>query len=122
MVLILVTCIACFSADNFFTRLGIADNSELPAQGIPVLDAFCKLLQKKLTFSTGERDMVFMNHQFLVEYPSNERVRCGFLKVNSSLLMIRRRSTHLPWSYMVNRTDTRLWLAQSVSLSRLPPP
>lgn len=44
--------------------------------------AVCELLKQKLAYKEGERDMVFMNHELLVEYPTT-----GLEKISSTLLL-----------------------------------
>jgi alpha-aminoadipic semialdehyde synthase len=38
-----------------------------------VLDAFCSILQEKLKYLPGERDMVVMHHEFGIQWNSRER-------------------------------------------------
>ncbi|KAI9017090.1 Saccharopine dehydrogenase-domain-containing protein [Gaertneriomyces semiglobifer] len=38
-----------------------------------ILDAFCALLQKKLVYGPGERDMVAMHHEFGIEWKNGEK-------------------------------------------------
>lgn len=40
-----------------------------------MLDSFCNLLQKKMKFQQGERDMAFMFHEVLVSSSSGKRGR-----------------------------------------------
>ena len=39
------------------------------------LDGFCHLLQERLTYGKGERDMTFLHHQFIAFNPSNSTRR-----------------------------------------------
>ena len=40
-----------------------------------VIDTFCALLQEKLAFGAGERDMVLLYHRFVVEHADHTRER-----------------------------------------------
>lgn len=50
-----------------------------------ILNAFCALLQEKLAYEEGERDMVLMQHEFNVTY-KNDKDRPDEVKTSSMLL------------------------------------
>lgn len=54
--------------------LGMTSSGESFETHATLLDSFCALLQKKLQYSTGERDMVVMHHEFLIEGPQGREV------------------------------------------------
>jgi len=45
------------------------------------LDALCKLMEEKMQYNPGERDMLLMRHTFLAEYPSGkrEKIKCTLI-------------------------------------------
>ena len=45
------------------------------------LDALCRLMEEKMTYAPGERDMLLMRHTFLAEYPSGEKekIKCTLI-------------------------------------------
>jgi len=38
------------------------------------MDSFCSVLQEKLSYKPGERDMVIMNHTFGIKWPNGRKV------------------------------------------------
>ena len=57
------------------SRLGLTSESEPFISRKTVLDSFCNLLQKKMQYKPDERDMAFMQHQFLVRSSSGKKSR-----------------------------------------------
>lgn len=55
--------------------LGMLSETEEFLPRPTLLDSFCELLQKKLCYSQGERDMVVMQHQFAIENSTGQRVK-----------------------------------------------
>ncbi|KAH6597557.1 hypothetical protein BASA61_003126 [Batrachochytrium salamandrivorans] len=53
--------------------LGITSDAEGADTGDSVLDAFCALLQRKLVYGPGERDMVAMHHVFGIQTSSGKK-------------------------------------------------
>lgn len=51
--------------------LGVLSSLEKPSHGFTFLDCFSNLLEKKLKYTKGERDMVVMTHKFEFIRPSN---------------------------------------------------
>lgn len=49
------------------TWLGLSSNEERFIPKTSMLDSFCELLQKKLKYLPGERDMVVMQHEFIIK-------------------------------------------------------
>lgn len=58
-----------------FKWLGLFDDRKIPAKVNTSLDALCHLFEEKLQYESGERDMIVMLHEFIVEYPNNSRKR-----------------------------------------------
>ncbi|ORY48201.1 hypothetical protein BCR33DRAFT_757622 [Rhizoclosmatium globosum] len=52
--------------------LGLFDKTHKVAPSPSILDAFCALLQKKLVYAEGERDLVVMHHIFGVEWANGK--------------------------------------------------
>jgi alpha-aminoadipic semialdehyde synthase len=60
-------------ANDFLKWLGIYNaDTKLHASG-SVLDTFCGLLQEKLTYQPGERDIAIMHHEFGIEYANGKK-------------------------------------------------
>ncbi|KAI9193475.1 Saccharopine dehydrogenase-domain-containing protein [Polychytrium aggregatum] len=55
--------------------LGIFDSANPIVSSESVLDAFCSLLQQKLVYLPGERDMVAMQHEFGIEWADGQKER-----------------------------------------------
>jgi saccharopine dehydrogenase (NADP+, L-glutamate forming)/spermidine synthase len=50
--------------------IGLFDNTKTVPQGVNTyLDALCALCKEKLRYAPGERDMLVMRHEFVVDYP-----------------------------------------------------
>ncbi|KAF1792694.1 Saccharopine dehydrogenase, C-terminal [Phytophthora cactorum] len=64
-------------AHGFLQWLGAYDNSTPVVKAPSILDAFCALLQDKLSYQPGERDMAIMHHEFGVEYEDGKRENKG---------------------------------------------
>jgi len=53
--------------------LGLFEEKEIP-QGInTILDSVCNLFEEKLQYAPGERDMIVMHHEFLIQYPDKKQ-------------------------------------------------
>lgn len=48
-----------------------------PGSSSTILDAFCALLQERLVYAPGERDMICMHHEFGIETASGKKVSIG---------------------------------------------
>ncbi|KAF2071483.1 hypothetical protein CYY_007199 [Polysphondylium violaceum] len=60
-------------AINGLKWLGIVANDEkVVNRGTPI-DSLCALLEKKLSYQKDERDIVVLTHQFVVEYPAENK-------------------------------------------------
>ncbi|CAI5712732.1 unnamed protein product [Hyaloperonospora brassicae] len=55
-------------AHEFLQWLGACDHATPVVKAPSILDAFCALLQNKLSYLPGERDMAIMHHEFGIEY------------------------------------------------------
>ncbi|POM62970.1 Alpha-aminoadipic semialdehyde synthase [Phytophthora palmivora] len=60
-------------AYGFLQWLGAFDHSIPVAKAPSILDAFCALLQDKLSYQPGERDMAIMHHEFGIEYKDGKK-------------------------------------------------
>lgn len=64
---------------NWLKMLDKDNMVEIPLGGeSTIIDAFCAILQKKLVYEKGERDMVAMHHEFGIERSNGKKV-CFFL-------------------------------------------
>jgi saccharopine dehydrogenase-like NADP-dependent oxidoreductase len=53
--------------------LGLFSHEPVKMDKITALDAFSNILQKKLEYMEGERDMIVLHHRFVAEYPSEKK-------------------------------------------------
>ncbi|KXH76698.1 MAG: saccharopine dehydrogenase [Candidatus Thorarchaeota archaeon SMTZ-45] len=53
--------------------LGLFKEEKIPSGTNTILDALCNLFEEKLQYSPGERDMIVMHHEFLVQYPDKQQ-------------------------------------------------
>ncbi len=53
--------------------LGLFQETQIPSGTNTVLDALCNLFEEKLQYTPGERDMIVMHHEFLVQYPDKKQ-------------------------------------------------
>jgi alpha-aminoadipic semialdehyde synthase len=60
-------------ANGFLQWLGAYDHSTPVVKAPSILDAFCALLQDKLAYQPGERDMAIMHHEFGIEYEDGKK-------------------------------------------------
>ncbi|RLN58428.1 hypothetical protein BBJ28_00007446 [Nothophytophthora sp. Chile5] len=60
-------------ARGFLQWLGAFDGATPVVKAPSVLDAFCALLQDKLSYQPGERDMAIMHHEFGIEYGDGKK-------------------------------------------------
>jgi len=63
-----------------FEWLGLFSEQQI-SQVTTRLDALCKLMEEKMQYAPGERDMLLMRHTFLAEYPSGtrEKIKCTLI-------------------------------------------
>jgi len=57
------------SAFDKMEWLGLFSDEKVPAGKTTKLDAVTHLFETKMTYAPGERDMIVMQHEFIVEYP-----------------------------------------------------
>lgn len=57
-----------------FERLGLFSSDPVPQVGC-LLDALCALMEEKLAYEDGERDMVLLSHDFLAEWDDGSQSR-----------------------------------------------
>ncbi|MFW9973672.1 MAG: saccharopine dehydrogenase C-terminal domain-containing protein [Candidatus Thorarchaeota archaeon] len=60
--------------------LGLFEEKLIPSGINTVLDALCHLFEEKLLYAPGERDMIVMHHEFIVDYPNKKQ------KITSTLI------------------------------------
>jgi len=60
--------------------LGLFDEVMIPSSTNTRLDALCHLFEEKMQYSPGERDMIVMHHEFIVEYKDKKQ------KITSTLI------------------------------------
>ncbi|MHA1942761.1 MAG: saccharopine dehydrogenase C-terminal domain-containing protein [Candidatus Thorarchaeota archaeon] len=60
--------------------LGLFEEKQIPDGINTILDSVCNLFEEKLQYAPGERDMIVMHHEFLVQYPDKKQ------KVTSTLI------------------------------------
>ncbi len=60
--------------------LGLFDEVMIPSGINTRLDALCHLFEEKMQYSPGERDMIVMHHEFVVEYKGKKQ------KITSTLI------------------------------------
>jgi len=60
--------------------LGLFGSEKVPAGLKTNLDALCSLCERKLKYAPGERDMLLMKHEFVIEYEDRtETVVCSLI-------------------------------------------
>jgi len=60
--------------------LGLLGDTQIPTGTSTPLDALCNLFEDKMQYAPGERDMLVMHHEFIVEYPDKKQ------KITSTLI------------------------------------
>ncbi len=60
--------------------LGLFEEKQIPSGINTILDVLCNLFEDKLQYAPGERDMIVMHHEFIIEYPNKKQ------KVTSTLI------------------------------------
>jgi hypothetical protein len=63
-----------------FEWLGLFSDKQIPAKVTTSLDAVCALMEEKMQYATGEKDMILMKHIFEVSGPA---LSCLVLKTNT---------------------------------------
>lgn len=53
--------------------LGLLSDEKIPQGTKTTLDAVCHLMQTRMKYETGERDMILMRHTFVAEYEGGKR-------------------------------------------------
>jgi len=66
---------------NNMEWLGLFDShKKVPAKITTLLDALCHICKEKMVYKSGERDMLLMKHDFVIEYPDRtEHVTCTLI-------------------------------------------
>ena len=63
-----------------FEWLGLLSDEIIPPTMTTNLDALCHIFQKKLKYAEGERDMLVMHHEFIIEYSNHkDKITSTFL-------------------------------------------
>ncbi|GLD99985.1 hypothetical protein PINS_up008713 [Pythium insidiosum] len=60
-------------AEQFLHWLGVHNENTPLIKGPSIIDTFCTLLQEKLAYQPGERDLAIMHHEFGVEYADGRK-------------------------------------------------
>ena len=60
--------------------IGLFSSDEAPISGENLLDTVCAQLEKKLSYRPGERDLVMLQHKFVVEWENGRMVRCAYVR------------------------------------------
>ena len=55
--------------------IGVFSNTEATVRGGNLLDTLCAQLEKKLSYRPGERDLVMLQHKFVIESQDGKKVR-----------------------------------------------
>ena len=55
--------------------IGLFSNDPAPVRSGNLLDTLCARLEHIMAFEPGERDLVLLQHKFVVEWPNGEEVR-----------------------------------------------
>jgi len=53
--------------------LGLLDDKPLPLQTASAFDMFAYVMQKKLIYAPGERDLLVQHHEFVASYPNGKK-------------------------------------------------
>jgi saccharopine dehydrogenase (NADP+, L-glutamate forming) len=56
-----------------FEWLGIFSDEPVSCNPPTVLDALTALMEKKMAYASGERDMIVLQHEFVAEYPGGKK-------------------------------------------------
>ncbi|MBI4224220.1 MAG: saccharopine dehydrogenase NADP-binding domain-containing protein [Deltaproteobacteria bacterium] len=60
------------SSWKWFEWLGLFSNEKIPLQNGTALDLLSYILEKKLKYEPGERDMLVMHHEFIAQFPDKK--------------------------------------------------
>ncbi len=66
--------------------LGLYSEKPIPLEHGTPLDVLCSLFEERLQYASGERDMIVMQHQFIVQHKdgTRERIRSSLIEYGSS--------------------------------------
>jgi saccharopine dehydrogenase (NADP+, L-glutamate forming) len=56
-----------------FQWLGLFSNEKIPPEVNTSLDVLCHLFEEKLQYAAGERDMIVMHHEFIVQFSGGKK-------------------------------------------------
>lgn len=71
--------------------IGLFSNDPAPVRSGNLLDTLCARLEDIMAFEPGERDLVLLQHKFVVEWPSGEEVS---YRLPHTLSLVERRSAN----------------------------
>ena len=60
--------------------IGLFSSNEAPIRGGNLLDTLCAQLEKELSYRPGERDLVMLQHKFVVEWEDGRTVRYTYVR------------------------------------------
>lgn len=71
---------------NKLEWLGLYSEKPIPLEHGTPLDVLCSLFEEKLQYASGERDMIVMQHQFIVQHKdgTREKIRSALIEYGSS--------------------------------------
>ena len=55
--------------------IGLFSEEEVTVRGGNLLDTLCDRLEKTMTYNEGERDLVLLQHKFVVEWADGKTVK-----------------------------------------------
>lgn len=68
--------------------MGVLSSEKATITGANLLDTLCAQLEKLMSFQPGERDLVMLQHKFVVEWADGKSVSCTLgIRILSSLFM-----------------------------------
>ena len=104
-----------------FRWIGFFSSEKVQQRAGNLLDTLCARLEGLMKYEAGERDLVMLQHKFVVEWQDEKIVRliCSFGVGNVALIPVRRMSSPQPWRHMATRLVTLLWLSPLVYLAVL---
>ncbi len=67
---------------NAFAWLGLNQNAEIPEKARTPLTALTALMEKKMSYQDGERDMLILQHEFKAVYPDGRQQKIKSLMID----------------------------------------
>ena len=90
--------------------IGVLSSEKAPIVEGNLLDTLCRQLQNLMSFKEGERDLVMLQHKFVVEWPDRPMVWRRLTHLAEVVThKIYRRPRHPHWSCSVTRNASLEW-------------